>query len=124
MGCDIHLHVEARTYSGWHCFHSPRIDRWYSLFARMANVRNCGDVIPIAKPRGLPDDVSDIARIMLVDGDNHSHSWLSAEEWELIAADENYKNGDIRDIVPWRISDKECRDKRILDYRVVFAFDN
>lgn len=129
MGCDIHVLVEAKTYTGWHTFHHPGISRWYSLFARMAGVRNNVPdspyyIQPIAEARGLPDDISEIAYLYLTDNDYHSRSWLSAKEWESILADERYKDGALRDVVPWEIGDKECRDRRILDYRIVFAFDN
>lgn len=130
MGCDIHVLVEAKTYTGWHTFHHPRIDRWYSLFARMADVRNFVPdsphyIQPIAQPRGLPEDVSEIARIYLADDGYHSHSWLTSEEWNSLLQDDRYKgDGKIRDVVPWEIGDSSCRDRRILDFRIVFAFDN
>jgi hypothetical protein len=128
MGCDIHVLIEAKTSAGWHCVHHPRIERWYSLFSRMADVRNNAPggphyIQPISKPRGLPDDVSEIARILLDDG-NHSSSWLSAPEWESICSDERYSgDGRLSEVVPYEI-DSVYRDERILDYRVVFAFDN
>ncbi len=129
MGCDIHVFIEAKTYTGWHCVHHPQINRWYSLFSKMADVRNDVPggqyyIEPISKARGLPDDVSEIARLLLVDGDNHSLSWLSAAEWEIIRADERYKgDGKLSDAVPYEV-DSDYRDKRILDYRIVFGFDN
>jgi len=126
MGCDIHVMVEVKTASGWHCFDHPRIDRFYSLFARMANVRNHGDVEPITEPRGIPADCSEAARVYLNDDDFHSHSWLSSDEWMSILGDQRYggARGELSDVVPWELSDASYRDERFLDYRLVFAFDN
>jgi hypothetical protein len=85
MGCDIHAHGEVKINGEWHHWSQPYISRRYSLFARMANVRNHeGDdwIEPISKPRGLPEDVTYLTKFDSdrwgVDG--HSHSWLSGEE--------------------------------------------
>lgn len=70
------------------CFCS---ERNYNLFAILADVRNgsgfagcdTGDgFVPISKPRGLPDDVSEQVNADATrwDGDGHSHSWLTVEE--------------------------------------------
>ncbi len=126
MGCDIHLIVEAKTYAGWHSIHHPHIDRWYALFSLMAGVRSYDDSPPpISQPRGLPSDVSDIARIILAGDDNQSLSWLSSEEWERVCATmgKDAVRSDLSDVVPYEVAG-DYRDKRILDYRVVFAFDN
>jgi hypothetical protein len=126
MGCDIHVMVEVKTKGGWQSFDHPRIDRFYSLFARLANVRNYGDVIPLAEPRGVPDDCSEATRIYLDDDDFHSHSWVSSSEWDAIISEPAYggKRGELSDVVPWELSDVSFRDERLLDYRLVFAFDN
>jgi len=70
MGADIHLHVEVKTEQGWRQASRDEIKPWddrnYSVFAMLADVRNgygfagsdLGDpVVPIAAPRGLPQDV-------------------------------------------------------------------
>jgi hypothetical protein len=120
MGTDIHAVFQARENGAWHDIHSdwPQ-NRHYFLFAWLANVRNgygfAGvrthtPVVPIAKPRGLPDDfaVDDASEHIttsdtlnawrravhekypdeygLPDGGyrmwmgDHSHSWLTAGE--------------------------------------------
>lgn len=89
MGCDIHCYIEYKdkNSSYWHDF-GGRINpgRFYSIFASLAGVRNSGDIVPIAKPRGIPDDVSYEAEwdrwvyISKVDGDNRCPP-ESAERW-------------------------------------------
>lgn len=94
MGCDIHPHVEVRINGTWHHWSAPRIERDYSLFARMADVRNGepgnpNHVVPIASPRGLPPDGVSIPTEIAWhedDGDGHSHSWLSGDEVEDLIA--------------------------------------
>jgi len=110
MGCDIHLYVEKRVGDKWEAVPGPnpwhgmwddepeeRLNDWiwdgrhYDLFAIMANVRNgygfagcdTGDgFVPIAMPKGLPDDVSPAIKAS-ADGwgcDGHSYSWLTLRE--------------------------------------------
>jgi hypothetical protein len=91
MGCDIHAHGEVKINGEWHHWNQPNISRWYALFARMADVRNYpGDehIEPIAKPRGLPEDVTFLTKFNAdYDGvDGHSHSWLSGEELDDLEA--------------------------------------
>ncbi len=55
----------------------------YILYAILASVRNDDNkIIPIAKPRGLPSNVSEMVRrqeeFWGVEG--HSHSWLTLDE--------------------------------------------
>lgn len=112
MGCDIHFFTEARQADGTWKHADPRVlnkyyepdngereyelesvyfGRNYRLFAILANVRNgygfagvdTGDaLVPIADPRGLPDDVSAAVREESdswgVDG--HSHSYFTLQE--------------------------------------------
>ena len=109
MGCDIHLYTERRYKKDdkeiWICrdhfkrnsysvlypeeFYEKEWEivsiydhRDYNLFAALADVRNYDHVIPIDKPRGLPEDVSkDVYSESLRWGsDGHSHSWLTARE--------------------------------------------
>ena len=109
MGCDIHLYTERRQKKDdkeiWICcdhfrrnpysiLHPEELyekeweivsiydDRDYNLFAALADVRNYDRVIPIDKPRGLPEDVSkDVYNESLRwESDGHSHSWLTAKE--------------------------------------------
>lgn len=82
MGCDIHLHTEVKIDGQWFHYGAPNVSRNYHLFARMANVRNDGDIKPITMPRGVPDDAATLTKFACdaygVDG--HSHSWLDAQE--------------------------------------------
>lgn len=105
MGCDIHLFAETKKNGRWESadawevdedYDPPRSvvpyakrfydDRCYNLFAILADVRNgrgfagckTGEgFIPISKPKGLPDDVSENVKSEAQDweGDGHSHSW-------------------------------------------------
>ena len=90
MGCDIHMHTEVKIDGQWHHYSYPSVNRNYSLFARLADVRN-GDgddrIEPIAAPRGLPEDISALTRLDAKkwEGDAHSHSWLNAKEIEDLA---------------------------------------
>ena len=101
MGCDIHFYVETRQPDGsW-----KTADKWapckydadeivvdyndafysgrsYYLFAILAGVRNSAGFVPIAEPRGVPEDAcaeykAEVARW---DGDGHSHSYLTLAE--------------------------------------------
>lgn len=110
MGCDIHLYVERKDDTGqwvtadtWEQDEygedrlSVRYDnryytgRNYNLFAMLADVRNgfgfAGTpinkpVVPLAAPRGLPEDVTEPVKAESdrwgVDG--HSHSWFTVAE--------------------------------------------
>jgi len=82
MGCDIHAHTEIKVDGEWLYFADNFITRNYTVFAKMAGVRNYDDIEPISEPRGLPDDISKMTRLHRdrwgVDG--HSDSWLSFDE--------------------------------------------
>jgi hypothetical protein len=92
MGCDIHAFVEQKDKDGyWEFAGELDIRRNYTLFAALANVRNgwgfagcdLGDPItPIAKPRGLPKDVTAPMQAESDSwyGDGHSHSYVSFRE--------------------------------------------
>jgi len=107
MGCDIHLVLERKTEDyGWvglHDFvgvtvdHSDKVkelaakeqvyissyagwrvrNRNYALFGALAGVRHDGP-----EPRGVPEDASPLAKVIL-DGwnaDGHSHTWYMLDE--------------------------------------------
>ncbi len=80
MGCDIHLYQEVKVGGVWWLYSTPRIDRWYALFGKMAGVR--GDGPAIIAPKGIPEDASAITRLCLKDWklDAHNHSWLDTDE--------------------------------------------
>lgn len=112
MGTDIHVCVERRVDGMWNAVLKPDdytedslywldVNRNYSLFAILADVRNGygGDgFIPISKPRGLPSDVS--AEILKdhAEGWDHSISWLTLQEildydWTQITKRRGWVNG-------------------------------
>ncbi len=108
MGADIHLFIERkRSINGvekWvnndHWLYNPYYKeedpdgeskmklvsaydgRNYDLFGILANVRNYSDNGCICKPKGLPEDVSDIvkAESEMWGGDGHSHSYFTLRE--------------------------------------------
>ena len=83
MGCDIHFFSEVKLADGqWYCYGSPDLSRNYALFGKMAGVRCPANIMPIAEPRGLPDDCSVVVRWASDDygEDGHSHSYLTASE--------------------------------------------
>ena len=135
MGCDIHAHSELKINGKWHHLSEMRIDRCYDLFSKMADVRNYDGIEPISKPRGLPDDCSELTKFISDEygTDGHSHSWLSSEE--------------VIDLIKWarKKFDWDCfedskqfgylfgngfddyehgRIKGLDDFRFVFWFDN
>lgn len=114
MGCDIHLHVEIKLKNSdnsdsWLHYNHPKIDRWYKLFAKMANVRNYdeyGPIESISQPKGFPHDASLTTKFDYNNrwgSDAHSASWLNSEE--------------IRQLTVWY--DKNLKDK---DY--IHGFEN
>lgn len=100
MGADIHPYVEIRKDGKWELFekecftgdwwdkHNGRLKvitpfnwRQYTMFAMMANVRNGNQIIPIKEPSYcLPEDVSEIVRLLHDDFGGHSTSFLTAKE--------------------------------------------
>lgn len=86
MGCDIHAHFEIKVDGEWLHFSQPSIQRNYSLFARIANVRNYYEnaIEPISKPKGLPEDISKTTKLCFAywEDDAHDTTWLNAGEIE------------------------------------------
>src|SRR4051812_35325061 len=87
MGCDIHAVIEQREvigqgYSWWKNRGETDIDRNYELFAVLAGVRNNHNIVPIAEPRGLPEDVDTMFEVYYEhwDIDAHSASWVTLKE--------------------------------------------
>jgi len=139
VGCDIHLFVEIKIEGTWYAYNHPHIKRYYKLFAKMAGVRNSGGIEPIAKPRGLPSDVSRVAKLVSdARGYGHSHSWLSSNEvknlklwWKAQLPDWN-ADIDFDDIFDYLFDNsfdgffKGSNDypSGLEDFRFVFWFDN
>ena len=83
MGCDIHFHSEVKRNGKWQHYSSNSIPRHYALFSKMAGVRNSNNnIVPISKPKGLPNDVTELTKLCSDDlgVDGHSHSWFNADE--------------------------------------------
>ncbi len=102
MGCDIHVCTEKRLIDGtWWCADRFRYneyyleddssvlevcpiytERSYKLFSILADVRNYDNIIPISKPRGLPEDITEQVQSIYEEYMDyaHSESWLYAEE--------------------------------------------
>ena len=142
MGCDIHFFSEVKLADGqWHCYGSPSIDRYYSLFCKMAGVRCRDGIVPISGPRGLPADCSAVVKWASDDygSDGHSHSYLTAieivdlEDWWK----ETHKDQEWPATFPehqwghlcgssWGsfVRHPDERPEGLLDVRFVFWFDN
>lgn len=135
MGCDIHLYVEIKIGGQWYVYNHPHVPRNYELFAIMAGVRNYDKILPIAEPRGIPEDVSLVCGLdyAWLGQDAHSASYLTCEEmgrllhWFEEREDWTYYDafgflfGD--SIEDFREHSKSYPDS-VQDARVVFWFDN
>ena len=95
MGCDIHLRVEKQDREGnWvdgNLYNSERevvefyTGRNYRLFGILADVKDEHFLGPIAEPRGLPDDITDITKEYFVDdGGLHSVTYFTLQELTLV----------------------------------------
>ena len=82
MGCDIHMNIEVKTDNGWELYSKPNVERFYMLFAKLANVRNNFGIQPISEPRGIPDDASYLVKKSYESwkDDAHSASFITCEE--------------------------------------------
>lgn len=144
MGCDIHMVLERRFGGQWVGVHGfeysldyvlddkgnlkKRVlggwmvrSRNYELFASLAGVRGDGPA-----PRGVPDDISDLARMELSDWgeDAHSETWYPlAEAVPIFAAH----------LMPGVLLTEQRHDlaymlfsvnAEIRDYRLIIWFDN
>lgn len=106
MGCDIHAHLEIKVEEEWLYYGQCNIGRSYSLFAKMANVRNYGnEVEPISTPRGLPTGISKMVKFHRDDYgiDGHSDSYLSYQE--------------IRGLIEWGLENLEFIAKHDWKFR-------
>ena len=169
MGCDIHWVIEKKRSAiyedlseGWvgvaMKYHTPALpiqaevpdsfvgfsrplisDRNYAFFAALAGVRGDGP-----DPRGLPADISDLAK-MDVDGygtNGHSHSWATLREfvmtWLKVCLPEVHDEI-VADLAAARLGDQslsKTTQQRLVyymgtswineidDYRVIYYFDN
>lgn len=137
MGCDIHgPYIEVKRSGVWDLYDEREWDRAYGDFAVLANVRNYGaerhgeELHFIARPKGLPADVS--KRVQgasdYLGPNGHSHSYLTAEELTAFDWDrETPTHEEYREIAPqaYEIM-KELRALRreVGECRIVFWFDS
>lgn len=155
MGCDIHPVLEQKMqfkdgtekWVGLHHFPYYMVDgkfisplaqnRNYKLFGLLAGVRT--DSMKV-KPKGMPDDASELALLYLGDNeDYHSHSYCTIEEW-VQACWQCERDGplmllkqdpeDRRLKYPYShyldldVDNYEDGRDRTTKFRMVFAFDN
>ena len=84
MATDIWIHVEykSRKTGKWTYAYEVDGDRNYNLFSVLAGTR--GDCLPLYNPRGLPSDISDMAKKEYEDwgADAHTPSWLTTQEFK------------------------------------------
>lgn len=147
MGCDIHFVIEKKFDGKWIGVYSKSetpdalsekdadepVGTWvqryrrrmefcnrnYGFFALLAGVRGDGEAVPL----GTPDDMSELATVMIEQegGDGHSHSHLSyrefCERYALATARVFTDEGSHSWV-------SGCDEDEIDDYRVVFWFDN
>jgi len=139
MGCDIHAHFELKIKGEWKYYGEGDFDRNYLMFAKLAGVRDRHDEIDkIDKPRGLPEDITEMTKIHndVWDSDGHSHSWVSSVEYSEVikylkdeAKKENYRP---RFDNVWLFGNsfydfhegREDFPEFVEDFRMVFWFDN
>jgi hypothetical protein len=131
MGCDIHAHLEVKINGAWEHLNIVGMSRNYRAFAKMANVRNNGEIEPISKPRGIPSNASVVTRYMRDSYglDGHSESWLSLDEMRELAKWVTIDDPDKYAAHKWfrnqfGIYAFEGSDPYFDDYRLVFWFDN
>lgn len=150
MGCDIHMILEVKANDKWiglntfqyfsrHAVeadmphselpHTSQYFFWlvrarnYTLFGKLAGVRTDGP-----EPRGVPEDASELARMIIEDWDcdGHSHSWglLSEIGGLFLATYEPNKMVDDKRVdrmLGLFGLDEEAEPE---NYRLVYFFDN
>lgn len=153
MGADIHIFPEYRVDGGaWqshpditveledkgtayeftYISYNSGIHRDYNLFAALAGVRGRGP-----EPKGLPPGISPIVQQAIDnwEGDGHSYSYISLEDFAVVLRDRGYRNiGELAIFKSCKKIYKELSeiDKILLDsekgstveFRVIFFFDN
>lgn len=101
MGCDIHAVIEGkrpcdwlRAGFQWVVRDEPDIPRDYELFAFLADVRNDDGIVPIAEPKGIPQDASYVTKAYAESWgeDGHSRSHLSLAELKTADLDQEFND--------------------------------
>jgi len=113
MGCDIHVTLEQKEYETWWGLGSNmNPGRNYGTFAKLAGIRGDGP-----EPKGLPDNMSWETKEVLEEGDDHSHSWSTIEEWEKAIDDDEPEYQAI-------LAAAKTLQSHGRETRIVFWFDN
>lgn len=134
MGCDIHIEIEYRNKAGvWQPVYIEPQARWlieqrdYRAFARLAGVRNYGNVTPIAAGRGLPGDIHPTTKSKLSNAD-HSFSWVLYGDWgkheELQQLADNLWALRVWFMTEPGIGEDIDNPYEYSNWRIVFGFDN
>ena len=89
MGCDMHCVIEAhnKKTGNWDCFGVSTANRNYTMFSKIADVRNSEKeesyIEPIAQLRGMPIDATEVAEAWFDYQElNSSTTWLDRTELE------------------------------------------
>ena len=99
MGTDINVHTEVKIAGKWHHYGQPRVDRCYTLFAKMSGERLQSDwnITPLAAHPGMPSDATELTAFC-ADHDGVEHGrlyWLDRDqiaelnEWFVANAPDN-----------------------------------
>ncbi len=123
MGCDIHALIEQKDkkydWSNWINRGDPEIDRDYTMFSILGNVRNCGDIPFIAEHRGISENSCYAFKHWHADdSDSHSTSWVTLDEMQ------EYGRKQDCDYLDELIKKLESFGGESEDIRLVFFFDN
>lgn len=139
MATSIHGYAEIKIKGSWHVYSKLRIDDSYEVFHRIGgiNPRDYSEE-PISPLKGLPEDISAVAKFdrEWLGEDGHSETWFNAEEiarLELWITNKKYFGTDyVSDCFGylfgnyWRSFFEHPEDRKVglEDIRFVFWFDN
>lgn len=155
MGCDIHTMAEIQWGDGeWVAIkdpifpnayfnplkrvspvnkpfiEEPYIERNYQVFALLANVRNYGNVVPLAMPRGVPDDSSREWKAYIDEWGSvlHSLTYFTLDELGSPANWEEYSPAFAKtvDVLKHSVREfyKDFYKDSVRDVRLMIGFDN
>jgi len=134
MGCDIHCYAEVfstkdnESKNKWTYEEELDIDRYYRLFAILADVRNINQLEPIAKPKGFPEDASDTVKRKRQEQMIyfcHSSSYLTLRE--IVDYKQNSTSSNLRclnEIIDKLTEIAQDNEEYYENVRIVFWFDN
>jgi hypothetical protein len=137
MGCDIHIHSEVKINGKWEHLSEIEMDRSYEVFGYMVAGHSRSyklDEKPLAKERGLPDDINILTKVLLNSNAEHTFSWLNSKETEKLY--QKYFEKEKLDLwihnlqgIRFSYFDYdngflESNIDEIEDFRIIFGFDN